>query len=579
LEKTFGKYILLERLGGGGMAEVFKASLQGFAGFKKLLALKLILPHYSDDPDFVQMFIHEANLAARLDHANIVCIHEFDQIDDRHYIAMELVNGRDLRQILKQSRRANRPISIPEALIITKLITRGLAFAHGELALDQPEIIHRDISPHNIIISKAGEVKITDFGIAKMASATSWTRTGTIKGKLAYMSPEQATGKMLDRRTDLFSTGCILWEMLTGKRLFAADNDLATLENLKNATVSPPSIHNPSITAELDQLVLTSLARDRETRIPSAATFGRKIDEILLNHVEIDRDTALAVMFNDLFGTTKREKTAVLDIASSKDKPVPSNLVNTSASTKAEEASISNKSFLIEPAGPNAPTTVDMPAQQLEPVPLKHKPSKKTTRHNWLLLSFLGIPLAAVGIWWAAGSQKKPLGPEPRIEEKPKQTGLSQKAKKTLAPAASVNKEAIKTEPQRAKKEKTSQEKEKKKTNPTKKKNRATPSKNQPNTTHKPSTKKEQKSKPSPRFGYLSINAMPWAEVYLDGKKIGVTPVKKKIPAGKHWLKLYNRNQKIAKTIEIQIKPGMLTKKEVRLFKKEIPLFTLGEDE
>ncbi len=313
MEKEFGKYTLIERLGGGGMAEVFKARLCGPAGFEKYLALKLILPHFSDDSEFVRMFIHEATLAARLDHANIVRIHEFDRIDDRYYIAMELVDGKDLRAVLARTREVDRPLRVGEAVIAAIETCRGLAFAHAELTPGAPEVIHRDISPHNVILSRAGEVKITDFGIAKLASAASLTRTGTVKGKLAYMSPEQAHGEVLDKRSDLFSTGCVLWEMLTGQRLFAGPNEMATLENLKTAPIHPPSAHNPDVPAELDQVVMHALARDRTERIGSASEMGRRLDQVLISLPDLDRATALSVLFQDLFGMAHvRKSTAVL---------------------------------------------------------------------------------------------------------------------------------------------------------------------------------------------------------------------------------------------------------------------------
>jgi serine/threonine-protein kinase len=278
MEEKLGKYQLLERLGGGGMAEVFRARLTGPAGFEKLLALKWILPHFSNEPEFVQMFIHEATLAARLDHANIVRIQEFDRIDDRYFIAMEWVDGKDLRAVLAQSRAIGRPLGVGEAVLIAGEVARGLAFAHGELTPGAPEIIHRDISPHNLMLSRAGEVKITDFGIAKLASSASLTRTGTVKGKLAYMSPEQACGDVLDKRSDLFSLGCVLWELLTGQRLFAAPNELATLESLKNGPIHPPSAHNPAVPPGLDELALHLLARDREARCSSASELVRRIE-------------------------------------------------------------------------------------------------------------------------------------------------------------------------------------------------------------------------------------------------------------------------------------------------------------
>ena len=245
--KEFGKYTLDRRLGGGGMAEVFRARLHGPEGFEKDIALKLILPHFSSEPEFVEMFIREATLAAKLDHANIVRIHEFDQVEGRYYIAMELVDGQDLRKLKARAKEIGRPPSIPEAVAIAREVCQGLAFAHGELTPDTPQVVHRDISPHNIIVSKAGEVKITDFGIAKLASGAGVTRTGVIKGKASYMSPEQSRAEPVDKRSDLFSLGCVLWELLTARRLFSGDSDIAIMKKIQEAPIHPPSKYNDQI--------------------------------------------------------------------------------------------------------------------------------------------------------------------------------------------------------------------------------------------------------------------------------------------------------------------------------------------
>jgi serine/threonine-protein kinase len=232
------------------MAEVFRARLHGPEGFEKDIALKLILPHFSSEPEFVKMFIREATLAAKLDHANIVRIHEFDQVEGRYYIAMELVDGKDLRRFTARAKELKRPVSVAEAVAIAREVCRGLAFAHGELIPNTIQVVHRDISPHNIIVSRAGEVKITDFGIAKLASGAGITKTGVVKGKASYMSPEQARGEPVDKRSDLFSLGCVLWGLLTGRRLFTGDNDMAIMRKIQQGPIDPPSKHNNEVTTK-----------------------------------------------------------------------------------------------------------------------------------------------------------------------------------------------------------------------------------------------------------------------------------------------------------------------------------------
>jgi len=295
--KEFGKYTLDRRLGGGGMAEVFRARLHGPEGFEKDIALKLILPHFSSEPEFVEMFIREATLAAKLDHANIVRIHEFDQVEGRYYIAMELVDGKDLRRFKARAKEIGRPLTVPEAVAIARGICQGLAFAHGELTPDTPQVIHRDISPHNIIVSRAGEVKITDFGIAKLASGAGVTKTGVVKGKASYMSPEQARGEPVDKRSDLFSLGCVLWELLAGRRLFTGESDMAIMKKIQDSLIHPPSKYNDQVPPDLDAIVLKLLSRAPDKRYPDAAQLAADLDKL-----DIPRQSTMLVgLYREFF--------------------------------------------------------------------------------------------------------------------------------------------------------------------------------------------------------------------------------------------------------------------------------------
>jgi serine/threonine protein kinase len=237
--QQFGKYSLQERIAVGGMAEIYRAKTFGAAGFEKDLVLKRILPQFSSDDDFVRMFIDEARIAAKLQHPNIVQIFDFDCAQmadgDSYYIAMELVEGRDLRHLLKEGVRKNLPLTIPQCVHIAIEALKGLHYAHTKSDSDHRplNIVHRDVSPHNILVSHTGDVKISDFGIAKAAARASATSNGMVKGKLAYMSPEQVTGQSLDRRTDVFSMGICIYEMLTRTRLFVADSETETINRVR----------------------------------------------------------------------------------------------------------------------------------------------------------------------------------------------------------------------------------------------------------------------------------------------------------------------------------------------------------
>ncbi|PWT87509.1 MAG: hypothetical protein C5B54_12240, partial [Acidobacteria bacterium] len=224
---NFGQYLLLSKIATGGMAELFKAKRKGVEGFEKILAIKRILPHMSDNEDFVTMFIDEAKLAAQLTHHNICQIFDLGKIETSYYIAMEYVHGKDLRAVMKASRQKDKPIPIELAVLITSKISSALDYAHRKRdANGQPlNLVHRDVSPQNILISYEGDVKLVDFGIAKAATKVHVTQHGALKGKLLYMSPEQAWGKSVDRRTDIFSLAVVLYEMLAGRPLFFEDND------------------------------------------------------------------------------------------------------------------------------------------------------------------------------------------------------------------------------------------------------------------------------------------------------------------------------------------------------------------
>ena len=276
--QAFGRYILTQKIAIGGMAEIFRAKSLGAEGFEKVVVIKRILPHFSEDEGFVTMFKDEARVAAHLSHANVVQIFDFDEADGLFYIAMEYVEGEDLKRVLDQGAKKGQPLSIAQAVHIIIEAALGLHYAHTRLVDGEPlHVVHRDVSPHNIMISFSGEVKIMDFGIAKAASRSTKTRVGTVKGKCAYMSPEQARGKPLDGRSDLFALGVCLWEMLTGKRLFVGESDFETLNNVLKAEVPAPSNLNPDVPKELDAIVLKALARDRDNRQADCAAFAAEL--------------------------------------------------------------------------------------------------------------------------------------------------------------------------------------------------------------------------------------------------------------------------------------------------------------
>jgi serine/threonine protein kinase len=277
------EYELLERIGVGGMAEVFRANSLGAEGFERPIAIKRILPNLAEDEDFVKMFIDEAKIAVQLSHPNIVGIFDLGRFGDDYFIAMELVYGRDLRQIQDREAQLGRRVPMEIALHASMKTCEALHHAHfkggGSMMGESPFIIHRDVSPQNVLVSYDGQVKVTDFGLAKAAGRAVQTQAGIIKGKLAYMSPEQLTAVPIDQRSDVFAAGTLLWELLTGERLFLGKNDRETIQNVFAAKVAPPRTLDPSIPPELDRVVMKALAKDRDQRYGTAQEFHDDLEE------------------------------------------------------------------------------------------------------------------------------------------------------------------------------------------------------------------------------------------------------------------------------------------------------------
>ncbi len=269
------KYRLGERIGGGGMAEVYRSTLVGAEGFSRTVAVKKILGSFSADPIFAEMFVNEANIASLLNHPNIVSVLDFDRDDSGQlFLVMELIEGCDLKQLVDRGRL---PFSI--AGFIACEILRALAFAHALEQEGRPlSIVHRDISPHNVLVSWDGAVKLSDFGIAKAAEATRVTQSGLIKGKIGYMSPEQVEGLPLDGRSDLFAVGILLHEILTGQRLFGGAPDRVVLNRILIAPMEPPSRIIPEIPPALDAICMKLLDREVEHRYQHA---GEALEALL----------------------------------------------------------------------------------------------------------------------------------------------------------------------------------------------------------------------------------------------------------------------------------------------------------
>jgi serine/threonine protein kinase len=284
----FGKYYLLDRVNVGGMAEVFRAKAFGVEGFERVVAVKRILPTIAEDTDFITMFIDEAKIAVQLNHANIAQIFDLGKVGDSYFIALEYVHGKDLRAIFDLTRAQARPMSIAMACYVVMKVCEGLDYAHNKRdAMGRDlELVHRDVSPQNILISHDGDVKLIDFGIAKAAGKAGKTQAGILKGKFGYLSPEQVHGEDIDRRSDVFGVGIVLYELLTNERLFAGDSDFSTIEKVRNVEVTPPSSYNKNIPKALEDIVFKALARDRAVRFQTAMELHDELQKFLYSHGE-----------------------------------------------------------------------------------------------------------------------------------------------------------------------------------------------------------------------------------------------------------------------------------------------------
>lgn len=299
----FGKYLLLKKLGTGGMAEVFLAKENGLAGFERLVCIKRVLPHLAEHTEFITMFQDEARIAANLNHPNIVQIYELGEIDKSYFIAMELIKGEDVRQIYNAEVARGRIIPYVNAAQIIYGACNGLGFAHASCdAMGKPlGLVHRDISPQNILVTYNGYPKIVDFGVAKARGKMTETRAGVLKGKYSYMSPEQAKGKAIDGRSDIFATGVVLYEITTGQRLFKRENEIETLHAVMNCRVTPPTKLIPNYPPELERIVMRSLAADVNNRYATCYDFAADLEKFIISQGGSTSPQALAAYMQDLF--------------------------------------------------------------------------------------------------------------------------------------------------------------------------------------------------------------------------------------------------------------------------------------
>ncbi len=388
--ERFGEYALLERIAVGGMAEVWRARRTGVEGFQKTLAIKKILSHLTGTPDIVSMLVDEAKLAAQLSHDNIIQIYDLGKVENDFFIAMELVDGMDLRSILAAALAHELPLPFGHALWIAARLAHALDHAHRKQGFDGRDlgIVHRDVSPQNVLIGTEGEIKLCDFGIARAVSRVDNTQMGALKGKLQYMSPEQAWGREVDSRTDIFSLGAVLFEMLTGAKLFGGDSEISILDSVRDCQVPTPSALRAEIPREAEVIVMRALAKAPEDRYQRAGDMAADLDDLLRGLEPQPSAAALAAFVARLNATEPSTTARSTEAAAPPSLPVAEPQSQPQPSTPS----------LAEESAPAAAPAVDSSANQVasQVVSLQEETAAETPRATEFATATANVgPLAA----------------------------------------------------------------------------------------------------------------------------------------------------------------------------------------
>jgi serine/threonine protein kinase len=579
---SLGRYKLLERISVGGMAEIFRAKAQGDAGFEKVVALKRILPHMADDQEFVDMFIDEARTVAQLSHANICQIFEFGEEEGIYYLTLELVEGKDLKRIMEYHRIRNRALPLNVALHVVIKVCEALDYAHHCIGADgQPmNIVHRDVSPQNILVSYGGEVKLIDFGIAKAMGRLTKTQAGSIKGKFGYMSPEQVSGKPIDLRSDIFACGTILYELIANDRLFKAETDIATMQMVRKAAFKPLSLVKPDAPPKLDRILQRALNREPEFRYATADDLLEDLEAFVAESGESCSAQQLSRWANDVFATDRRRaearaREAELSLKRSPKaatqpgrpsleivevEPAPAPEIGTDPSgprlPRLPESSVTGPALPAHLESISGRGTVSATFTQTEFSP----PSKKP----WILVAIMALVLVTGGLLvfflWP-----KQIGPkvvtvsvtDPQLQARSEALTPEARADPPIAAAAKQRdggaqpgrslKPRRRTQGRRPHKHRTPRDK----TAPPKHETKAPPS--------AVAAAPPQRT----RQGVLIVASKPWARVWVDGVDTGRhTPIPLgaplKLSPGRHVISLYVSNKKY--DFPVILKAGEVTK-------------------
>ncbi|HJL14435.1 MAG TPA: serine/threonine-protein kinase [Sandaracinaceae bacterium LLY-WYZ-13_1] len=398
------RYRVVDRLEAGGMAEVFRGEALSVQGFKKQVAIKRVLPHLAQNKSFISMFLDEARLGARLNHANIVSVFDIGAADNTYFIVMEFVDGCNLKAVIEHFRQSGRRMPVKESIYIGMETCRGLSYAH-ELLGDEGEpldIVHRDISPPNILLSKRGEIKVTDFGLAKSITQLEKTDPGVVKGKFSYLAPEAALGEGVDARADVFALGIVLWEMLAGRRLFLGETDYQTVKLVQQANIPSLPRLNPEVDEDLEKVLMGALTKDPKDRFESARDFGDALAGYLFSHQLKVTSYDIANMVKEVVEQRKSKKASKPQEASIIDRLIQEELLRF---TSLDDMSDSAADPLVDGGQPLSPEDV-AGAQPLDPLGFENPA-------DW----FADDPEVGDAVASASGTESEPGWRESGLEE------------------------------------------------------------------------------------------------------------------------------------------------------------------
>jgi serine/threonine-protein kinase len=564
--QAFDKYTLIGKLGHGGMAEVNLAVADGKGGFRKLTVIKRLHSHLSVEPGFIDMFLDEARLAARLNHPHCVQTYEVGEYEGSHFLSMEYLDGQGLERLLRISGEKDLPIAYDLAARMISDALDGLAYAHELTDYDGTplNVVHRDVSPQNIFVTYNGMVKLLDFGIAKAATHVVQTKTGVIKGKYAYIAPEQALGHAIDQRSDLWSMGVVLWEVLTGRRLFKSSNELATLHETLQGEIKLPSAFRAELPTDLDTICMRALSRDPAERYQSAQEMKDELDRFLLSLPKAPGRRHVARLMKERFAEVidLHKTTLAACLKGSGAAMTPSSIEQLMEPASVSGVRPTDPGMTPTPTPPPLGSGAALDATTPPPVAMGAPPAPVTERRGgwiWkaaLVVLVIGLAVTAA-LFLPLGSRDTELADArgAPTETLPTVADLETASTQTV-PAVEVSAVAPAATPAAAEESPVEESEESvavRATHPRGPRRRERREREE----RPPAEVTAPEAAPGTQNGFLTFATTPWTQVSIGARDLGTTPLMAvELPAGTHTLHLVNREQGIDETYRVTIRAG-----------------------